>query len=92
MIARCGRVAGGAERLLGGEAYHYHRKLTMKRPDGGGRWEWHPDHTPIWSRSRWRSRRRHVPTAACSSWPADALGRWFLEAGKDETTDTRKAG
>ena len=44
MIARCARVAGGAERLLGGEAYHYHSKLTMKRPGGGGRWEWHQDY------------------------------------------------
>lgn len=44
MIARCERVAGGAERLLGGEAYHYHSKLTMKRPGGGGRWEWHQDY------------------------------------------------
>ena len=30
-IARCERVAGGAEALLGGEVYHYHSKLTMKR-------------------------------------------------------------
>ncbi|MGE3294503.1 MAG: phytanoyl-CoA dioxygenase family protein [Geminicoccaceae bacterium] len=44
MIARCGRVAGGAEQLLGGEVYHYHSKLTMKRPGGGGRWEWHQDY------------------------------------------------
>jgi ectoine hydroxylase len=44
MIARCERVAGGAERLLGGEVYHYHSKLTMKRPGGGGRWEWHQDY------------------------------------------------
>lgn len=44
MIARCRRVAGGAERLLRGEAYHYHSKLTMKRPGGGGRWEWHQDY------------------------------------------------
>ena len=44
MIARCGRVAGGAEALLGVEAYHYHSKLTMKRPGGGGRWEWHQDY------------------------------------------------
>lgn len=43
-IARCERVAGGAERLLGGEVYHYHSKLTMKRPGGGGRWEWHQDY------------------------------------------------
>lgn len=44
MIARSERVAGGAERLLGGEAYHYHSKLTMKRPGGGRRWEWHQDY------------------------------------------------
>ena len=44
MIARCARVAGGAEKLLGGEVYHYHSKLTMKRPGGGGRWEWHQDY------------------------------------------------
>ena len=44
MIARCGRVAGGATALLGGEVYHYHSKLTMKRPGGGGRWEWHQDY------------------------------------------------
>lgn len=43
-IARCGRVAGGAERLMDGEVYHYHSKLTMKRPGGGGRWEWHQDY------------------------------------------------
>ena len=43
-IARSERIAGGAERLLGGEVYHYHSKLTMKRPGGGGRWEWHQDY------------------------------------------------
>ena len=66
MIARCARVAGGAEKLLGGEVYHYHSKLTMKRPGGGGRWEWHQDYGywyqngclfPTCSRSRWRSSR-----------------------------------
>ncbi len=43
-IARSERIAGGAERLLDGEVYHYHSKLTMKRPGGGGRWEWHQDY------------------------------------------------
>ena len=38
------QVAGGAERLLGGEVYHYHSKLTMKRPRAGGAWEWHQDY------------------------------------------------
>ena len=44
MFARCERVAGGAEQLLGGEVYHYHSKMIMKRPGGGGRWEWHQDY------------------------------------------------
>jgi hypothetical protein len=43
-FARCERSAGGAERLLGGEVYHYHSKLTMKRPGGGGAWDWHQDY------------------------------------------------
>jgi ectoine hydroxylase-related dioxygenase (phytanoyl-CoA dioxygenase family) len=43
-FARCERIAGGAERLLGGEVYHYHSKLTMKRPRAGGQWDWHQDY------------------------------------------------
>lgn len=43
-IARSRRIAGGAARLLGGEVYHYHTKLTMKRPRLGGAWDWHQDY------------------------------------------------
>ena len=43
-IARSERVAGGASTLLGGEVYHYHTKLTMKRPRAGGAWDWHQDY------------------------------------------------
>ncbi len=43
-IARSERVAGGAEALLGGEVYHYHTKLTIKRPRAGGAWDWHQDY------------------------------------------------
>ena len=32
------------EKLLGGEVYHYHSKLTMKRPNVGGAWNWHQDY------------------------------------------------
>jgi ectoine hydroxylase-related dioxygenase (phytanoyl-CoA dioxygenase family) len=32
------------ERLLGGEVYHYHHKMTMKEPYVGGAWEWHQDY------------------------------------------------
>ncbi|MFO1057475.1 MAG: phytanoyl-CoA dioxygenase family protein [Dongiaceae bacterium] len=43
-VARGERLVGGAERLLGGEVYHYHSKLTMKQPRGGGAWDWHQDY------------------------------------------------
>ena len=184
MIARCGRVAGGAEKLLGGEVYHYHSKLTMKRPGGSGHWEWHQDYgywyqngcMQLLAGSHRLGRIEHGRVAGqtgadperveralerlelihCEMGPGDALffhantlhcsaantsdrsrnlliccynkasndpykdhhhphytplamvpdeavlaagakltdveGRWFLEAGKDETTDTRKAG
>jgi hypothetical protein len=44
MVARSERMVGGMERLLGGEVYHYHSKLTMKRPRVGGAWDWHQDY------------------------------------------------
>lgn len=43
-IARCERVVRTMERLLGGEVYHYHHKMTMKEPFTGGAWEWHQDY------------------------------------------------
>ena len=43
-VARCERVVEGAERLLGGEVYHYHSKLTLKAPGTGGAWNWHQDY------------------------------------------------
>lgn len=44
MVARSARVVDGMERLLGGAVYHYHSKLTMKRPQVGGAWDWHQDY------------------------------------------------
>jgi ectoine hydroxylase len=44
MVARSERLVGGAEFLLGGEVYHYHSKLTQKRPRAGGAWDWHQDY------------------------------------------------
>jgi hypothetical protein len=44
MVARSARVVDGMERLLGGAVYHYHSKLTMKRPRVGGAWDWHQDY------------------------------------------------
>ena len=44
MIARCERVVRSAEKLLGGEVYHYHSKMVMKDPKVGGAWAWHQDY------------------------------------------------
>ncbi len=44
MIARCESIVGSAEKLLGGEVYHYHSKMIMKDPEVGGAWTWHQDY------------------------------------------------
>ena len=42
-LARSERLVRAVESLLGGEVYHYHSKITMKRPGAGGTWVWHQD-------------------------------------------------
>jgi ectoine hydroxylase-related dioxygenase (phytanoyl-CoA dioxygenase family) len=44
LAARCARMVDTAERLLGGEVYHFQSKLTAKDPEVGGAWEWHQDY------------------------------------------------
>lgn len=44
LAARCARMVDTAERLLGGEVYHFQSKLTAKEPEVGGAWEWHQDY------------------------------------------------
>jgi ectoine hydroxylase len=44
MFARCESVVNSAEKLLGGEVYHYHSKMIMKDPRVGGAWTWHQDY------------------------------------------------
>jgi Phytanoyl-CoA dioxygenase (PhyH) len=44
MFARCERVVRSAEKILGGEVYHYHSKMIMKDPRVGGAWTWHQDY------------------------------------------------
>jgi ectoine hydroxylase len=44
MFARCERMVRSAEKLLGGEVYHYHSKMIMKDPRVGGAWTWHQDY------------------------------------------------
>jgi ectoine hydroxylase len=43
-LARSERLVRSVEKLLGGEVYHYHSKITMKRPGAGGTWVWHQDY------------------------------------------------
>jgi ectoine hydroxylase-related dioxygenase (phytanoyl-CoA dioxygenase family) len=43
-IARCESIVGSAEKLLGGEVYHYHSKMIMKDAKVGGAWAWHQDY------------------------------------------------
>ncbi len=44
IIARAQKVAGTIEELLGGEVYHYHAKLLMKKPKCGGAHVWSQDY------------------------------------------------
>ena len=44
LVARSERMVTTAERLLGGEVYHWHSKMTIKVPLTGGAWEWHQDY------------------------------------------------
>jgi ectoine hydroxylase len=43
-VARCARMVDTLEELLGDEVYHYHSKINVKRPGGGGVWLWHQDY------------------------------------------------
>jgi len=43
-FARCASIVDSAEKLLGGEVYHYHSKMIMKDPRVGGAWTWHQDY------------------------------------------------
>lgn len=44
MVARSESMVGTAEKLLGGEVYHYHSKMIMKDAKVGGAWAWHQDY------------------------------------------------
>jgi ectoine hydroxylase-related dioxygenase (phytanoyl-CoA dioxygenase family) len=41
---RSKRIVDLMEQLLADEVYHYHHKMMMKEPRGGGAWEWHQDY------------------------------------------------
>ncbi len=44
MVARSESIVNSAEKLLEGEAYHYHSKMIMKDAKVGGAWAWHQDY------------------------------------------------
>ena len=44
MFARCESIVNSAEKILGGEVYHYHSKMIMKDARVGGAWTWHQDY------------------------------------------------
>jgi ectoine hydroxylase len=44
LFARSERMVRSAEKLLGGEVYHYHSKMILKDPKVGGAWAWHQDY------------------------------------------------
>ena len=44
MFARCRRMVDSAEKILGGEVYHYHSKMILKDAKIGGAWAWHQDY------------------------------------------------
>jgi ectoine hydroxylase len=44
MFARCESIVDSAEKILGGEVYHYHSKMIMKDAKVGGAWAWHQDY------------------------------------------------
>lgn len=44
MFARCESIVNSAEKILEGEAYHYHSKMIMKDAKIGGAWAWHQDY------------------------------------------------
>ncbi len=44
VIPRMARFVDASEDLLGRPVYHWHSKLSMKRPGSAGRWDWHQDY------------------------------------------------
>src|SRR6266568_1679064 len=44
MFARSESIVNSAEKILGGEVYHYHSKMIMKDARVGGAWAWHQDY------------------------------------------------
>jgi ectoine hydroxylase len=44
VMPRVARLVEASEDLVGGAVYHWHSKLSMKKPGSAGRWDWHQDY------------------------------------------------
>jgi ectoine hydroxylase len=44
VLPRLARIVEAAEDLIGRPVYHWHSKLSMKKPGSAGRWDWHQDY------------------------------------------------
>ncbi len=44
VLPRIARLVEAAEDLIGRPVYHWHSKLSMKKPGSAGRWDWHQDY------------------------------------------------
>ena len=47
VFPRLERLVDYSTDILGEEIYHWHSKLSLKRPGADGRWDWHQDY-PYW--------------------------------------------
>ncbi len=44
VLPRLSRLVDGAAEVIGKPVYHWHSKLSMKKPASAGRWDWHQDY------------------------------------------------
>jgi hypothetical protein len=44
LFPRIARLVEMSEELIGAPVYHWHSKLSMKKPGSAGRWDWHQDY------------------------------------------------
>jgi ectoine hydroxylase len=44
VFPRVARLVNATEDLIGKPVYHWHSKLSMKKPGSEGRWDWHQDY------------------------------------------------
>jgi ectoine hydroxylase len=44
LLPRLARLVEASEDVIGKPAYHWHSKLSMKKPGSAGRWDWHQDY------------------------------------------------